>query len=444
MPLNEGMDEGMETFGDLETASEGEEQGMDLDIHQDNWDIPIESPSKPANKKSTDQVENLDVEEGDVNEDGVTIKKKDKPEEELTDEELEAKETKTAAEIAAQAAKEEAEEAAPVGKIVKAKLGDKDIEFDTGLVVKQKINGKMTEVKIQDALDQYSGKIAYDKKFKDLGDKERMTTETVEKVRKYEAHMKKEIGTVEKLVADALEGKAHPMAAMKHLLDLQGKDSFVYYKKTMESLFEEFASLYDMSDSEQKAYWTAKENEHLKEKQTRISQSQQQEQENQKVLSQVEAAHKEFGVDWEGFNSALDYLVSLKDERGKPVYQEKALINNPRAVAQYAARMPYITKADALVKQFEENIDDDQVVNLTDEVSKLLHESKGANEAEILEWLETNYGVSKAVKALNQKLNKANGGASKKTADETAKWKAKTKQKLEDEIEDWDDFDLDA
>lgn len=439
MPHETNDDTG-ETFDDLETASTGEEQGMDLDIHQDNWDIPIEAPK--GNKKSTDQVENLDVEEGDVDEDGVTMKKAPKKDEELTDEELEAKETKIAADIAAKAAKAEAEEIAPVGKIVKAKLGDKDVEFDTGMVVRHKINGKVQDVKVQDALDAYSGKIAYDKKFKDLGDKERVSTETVEKVRKYEAHLKKEIGTVEKLVTEALDGKAHPMAAMKHLLDLQGKDSFVYYKKTMESLFDEFAKLYDMSDSEQQAYWTAKENEHLKEKQTRISQSQQQEQENNKVLSQVEAAHKEFGVDWEGFNEALEYLASLKDGRGKPVYQEASLVKNPRAVAQYAARMPYITKADTLVKQFEENIDDDKIVQLTDEVSKLLHESKGANEAEVLEWLETQFGVSKTVKALNQRLQKVNGGASKKTEDESAKWRAKTKQKAEDEIEEWDDFDV--
>lgn len=442
--LQETNDSGdLDTFADLDVPNEGEEQGMDMDLHQDNWDIPIESPkAAKVNKKSTEQTENLDSEEGDLTDDGVKMKGKPKKDEELTDEELEAKET-AAAESKAIKAEEEAAEVVPVGKIMKAKLGDKDIEFDTGLVVRQKIDGKMADVKIQDALEAYSGKISYDKKFKELSDEKKASTDVVNKVKAYEANIKKEMGTIQKLVKDASEGKASPFQAMQHLLDLQGEDSFVYYKKAMESMFDDFEKLYDMDENQQNAWWTAKENEHLRKQQTRISQSRQQEQDNQKVISQVEAVQNEFGVDWDQFNEALDYLAGLKDGAGKAIYQEQALMNNPRGVAQYAARMPYITKAESLVKEFEENIDDSQIVLISKEVTELLYESKGKSEAEVREWLETNYGVSSAVKALNQKILKSGGGA-QKSGDENAKYKAKTKQKeIEDDVDMFDDFDLD-
>lgn len=441
--LDMGADDA--SFEDLEMgASDGmtESEDFDMDVMQDNWDIPVASATK-GNKKSTDQTENLDVEEGDLDGDGVKMKDKSKnkkeEDEELTDEELEAKETQVQKD---QEEKDlEEEEQKPVGKLLPAKLGDKETTIDTGAVVRKKIDGKMVDVKISDALDAYAGKTSYDKRFKELSEKEKTTSATVEKVQKYEAHLKNEFGKISQLAKDALDGKAHPMEAVKYLLDNMGQDSFVYYKKTMETLFDEFQMLYDMTEDQQKAYWTGKENEHIKKSLEKTRISQQKEQADQQLITQVESAQKEFGVDWAGFNETLDYLLSLKDERGNQIYQEKNLVANPRAVAQYAAKRPFITKAQDLIKPFEENMADEDIVKIAEEVTDMLHKSKGADEAEILEWLETNYGVSKAVRLLNQKLKQRDGGSSK-TRSEDSKYRVKTKPKAEDEIEDFDDFDF--
>jgi hypothetical protein len=432
------------TFGDIDGIGDNSEEAEDIILDSpDDWSRPIEAKPSKGTKKSTDQVENLEVEEGEINGNGTKMskKKKDDDDEALTDEELEARET-AAKKVAKDGPEEKLNEApAPVGKILKAKVGDQEVMIDDATTIRHKVDGKMVDVKIADALREYSGKLSIDKRIKELTEEKKATTSKVAQVQKYEAHLKKNFGEVQRLAKEAAEGKAEPLAAMEYLLDILGQDSFVYSKKVMESLFTEFEQLYDMSESEQKAYWTSKENSHLRKVSEKSRISQQKEQANQKVLAQVESAHEEFGVDWEQYNEALDELLTLKDERGNQRFAEKALLNNPRAVAQYAARMPYITKAESLIQPFEENIDDDKLVDLTDTVVGLLLESKGAKEADVKEWLETNYGVPASVKALNQRLSKA-GGASTKEGDEDAKFRARTKKKDEDEVEDFDDFDF--
>lgn len=437
MPLNqaEGSEasdsgaEGFETFGDIEGIGEtSNDDSMDISFG-DDWSQPIEAP-KSSSKKTPDQVKNLDVEEGEITDEGTEIEEKEVDEEA----ELEEKETK---EEEKESAAEEIEEIKPVGKLHKVKIGDREEVIDDGAVLKVKVDGKMQDVAVKDLISNFSGKQNYDKKFKEIAEEKKTFQSKVKQVQDYETKLKTEFGKITQLAKDAVEGKVNPLESIKYLLDVVGEDSFVYSKKAMESLFDEFVQLYDMDEAQQKAYWTAKENEHLKSKSQKVQQSQQREQENQKLITQVEAAQNEFGVDWDGFTDALDYLLSLKDENGKQIYQEKDLMSKPRAVAQYAARKPYITKAQELVTSYEENLGDDDFLKITEEVTNILHESKGAAEKDVVEWLEANYGVSPAVKALNQKL-KANGGSSKPKKDDKSKYVVKPK--TEDEIEDFEDF----
>jgi hypothetical protein len=305
--------------------------------------------------------------------------------------------------------------------------------------VKVKVDGKNVEVPIKELISNYSGKENWDKKNSEFASEKKNFSAKVEQVKAYETHLKTSMDGITSKVKAALEGKAHPLEAMNQLLDLLGEDSFVYYKKTMEGLLDEFNSLYDMTEVEQEAYWARKENEHLKKTQQKTAELQGKEQARSKQVAQVEAAQQEFGIGWDEFTEAHKYLAELTDENGKPLYSQKALFENPRSVAQYAARMPHITKAEELASSFIENMDDEEYSDFVDTASGLLQ--KGVDSAQITDWLQKNYGVSPAVKVLNQKISAGGTQKTKKQANEASKYKARTKlQEDEDDI-DFDDFD---
>jgi len=56
--------------------------------------------------------------------------------------------------------------------MLKAKLADKEMEFDPDTVFTVKINGKDEPISLKDLQSQYSGRVAYDKKFSEM-DRER-------------------------------------------------------------------------------------------------------------------------------------------------------------------------------------------------------------------------------------------------------------------------------
>lgn len=424
--------EDFQSFDDFGISDDSHDSSEELE-NGDDWGTPIAAPkaAKIENHKSTDQVKNLDAKEGDLTEDGVEMKEEKKDDSDEKEEKEEESDKANVEEIAV---------AAPVGKILKAKLGDSEVGIDDAAVVKVKVDGKNIDVPIKELISNFSGQQNWDKKNSEFAAEKKNFTANVEKVRAYETHLKSNMEGITAKVKAAVEGKGHPLEAMNQLLDLLGEDSFVYYKKTMESLFDEFNSLYDMSEPEQDAFWARKENEHLKKVQTKTVELQGKEQARQKQVAQVEAVQNEFGIGWNEFTEAHQYLTELKDENGKPLYSQKALFENPRAVAQYAARMPHITKAEDLAKPFVENMDDDDYSDFVDTASGLLQ--KGVSSEQITEWLSKNYGVSPAVKVLNQKLNAGGTKQMAKQATEISKYKAKTKRPLEeDDAELFGDFE---
>ena len=54
-----------------------------------------------------------------------------------------------------------------------AKQGEEDLELAANTLFKQKIDGEEVDVDLQELLNNYSGKISYDKKFQELSDQKK-------------------------------------------------------------------------------------------------------------------------------------------------------------------------------------------------------------------------------------------------------------------------------
>jgi len=121
----------------VETKAEGDadEAEVETDAEEDKED---------GEGSSSDDDEDAETPESDSDKEGAEKDGKEKKEE------------------------EEKEEPEAVLKLHKAKLADKEYEIPEEAVFKFKVDGKMKDVTLKDMKTDYSGKVAWDRKFQDL------------------------------------------------------------------------------------------------------------------------------------------------------------------------------------------------------------------------------------------------------------------------------------
>jgi len=135
-----GTNQPTEIHGNLSTAEMGE---MFFDDIQTSKPAPERIHSEPKEKLPSEKAEELD-----------------QAEEEIKEQEEEAREDSEEVE-------EEAEEK-PKKAAKKFKVGDEEIELSIDAVVPHKVDGKEVEVTVEELLNNYAGKQAWDTKFNEL------------------------------------------------------------------------------------------------------------------------------------------------------------------------------------------------------------------------------------------------------------------------------------
>lgn len=182
------------------------------------------------------------------------------------------------------------------GKLVKVKQGDKELELATDAEVPVKINGKTEMVKLADLQSNYSGKVVYDKKFKEL-DTDRKAFE-------------KEVAPVKSFVEGVFErvtAKKDPVETINFILDKLKIDGSEFWHKTTETVATRLQKLSEMTDEERKAYVLEEENATLKQKESVREKTDREKQAYTALEAQVKTLQETHGVDDKA-------LVDLYDE----------------------------------------------------------------------------------------------------------------------------------
>jgi hypothetical protein len=158
----------------------------------------------------------------------------------------EAKETKKESKEAKESSESvEAKDAANAEKIarkiLKAKMQDKDFDLDEETLVPVKINGKEEMVQVKDLLGNYSGKVAWDKKFSEI-DQNRKTLSVKE------LKLKEVEDTIKQIYEEQ-----DPNMKMFKMSTLAGIDPVEFRNKFFNENISLLEKYYNMSDDERKA-----------------------------------------------------------------------------------------------------------------------------------------------------------------------------------------------
>jgi len=140
-------------------------------------------------------------------------------------------------------------------KMLKLMDGDNPIEINQDAMVTVTVDGEEQQLSIRDLRDQFSGKVAWDKRFTEL-DKDRKAAE--KQVDQATRQMQ-----VFRQVVEMLKGE-DPASGLAYALDIAGVNSRSALQSLVQKLYGDIDELADMTQEERRQHFLIKENEFLR------------------------------------------------------------------------------------------------------------------------------------------------------------------------------------
>lgn len=309
------------------------------------------------------------------------------------------------------------------GGKLRIRMADGDLyNIDSQSTMPVKIDGKVEEVPVQELINNYSGKTAWDKKFTEIG-KEKKTLE----FEKSEIQNQKNILTdhVNKALTPLKDPSKNPLDSLLYLVEMSGEDPYAAYRRIMEANLEELTSLIDMDETERELYFHKKKDElHgkvAKQRNERLTKEQTFNQVVQKV-NQLRQAH----------NVTEDEFVEASEELEESFKAQGLDANSitEEQVVDFASLKPHIATVRELIEPYEDNISEEKYGDVVAQLSRNLRDGKVDKEG-IASILKRNFSVDEEVKELNTKVYQ------KQSAKKPAK-KVEAEDSMEESFADWD------
>lgn len=370
----------------FETFDNFDEIAAEAEDSNDDWS----KEEAPAKEKVSEDLKV--IKDSQIDGEGKLIKD-DKDEDKSEDEEEEAKdEEESEEEDEIQVKKDEEKKES---KKLRMRMGEELFNVDSDASFKVKVDGKNEDVPLQELINNYSGKTAWDKKFTEIG-KEKKTLE-VEKaqVTKQSEELKAHVA---KALAPLREKDGNPMDSLLYLVEMSGDDPYNAYRRIMESNLGELGKLMDMEDVERELYFHKKKDELYSDVAKKRQGKLQEEQTFNQVVQKVDSLRQTYKV-------TEDEYVDASDELEEIYAASKLNVNDitHEAIVDYASLKPHIAVVKGLIEQYEDNISEGKYGDVVAELSRYLRDGK-ADEANIKQILARNFSVEEDVKELNSKV----------------------------------------
>jgi hypothetical protein len=270
---------------------------------------------------------------------------------------------------------------AEVDKAIKklsAMLGEEKFEIPAEAKFKAKVDGEEREVAIQELLNNYSGKQAWDKKFSEL-DSERKT-------------YKEDLEVVNRYINDFAEvSKKDKIEGLITLAKAVGIDPLDYKRQLRGELLNKYGEYLAM-DEEQRAYFEQQEElEYLKSQRDEENRRRAQQQANMELQKQYEAVAQQYSIEW----SDVENYANELHQGGHQV--------TPENVAYLHETNLRLDRAEAAIGQVNASYveDDDKVLQL----ESLLVGNPQLTDEQLVDYATRLWGndVEKAVVELEKK-----------------------------------------
>lgn len=351
-----------------------------------------DADTSKANLMSFDDLDNLTDDRSDkelLNEAKKVSEEKgeeDKPE---SKEQSNAEEKKVDAEKTEES--EEAEEVKEIKKLL-GKFGEEEMELAAETLFKHKVDGEDVDVSLQELLNNYSGKVSYDKKFQEF-------SESKKEFDDYKVTYDKDIDLINGYINDFAEKlkSNDAMGALSYFAEFSGMEPHTFKRQLLDQLAPEIERMSLLSPEQIENERLAQENTYLQQQQESEANKRQQEQSQGELLSEIKR---------------LQEAHSISDDEFQGAYQELVDGNfdgeiTPEIVAEYYVHSAAFSKSEAILDQVNPDlVNNDQIV---ESLQKVVVENPSFDDNDLLEIVQEVYGSSKkqASKAVSKKVAQA-------------------------------------
>lgn len=342
---------------------------------------------EPKESKGTD-LDTLEEAESKEKED----KKEGTPKKEKTEKDIDDDETDEERLERHEAQKAEA-------KKLKIRMSDGLYGIEADAKVRVKIDGAFQEVPVQELINNYSGKIAYDKKFSEIGNEKKAFEMEKAEISKTKQFLSSTVSEVMKHLTDP---EANPLDALYFLVEKSGQDNYSVYKRMLDANLDEVENLMSMSDVERKAYFLEKKDEfRTKTEQARMAESTKAQAFNQ-AIQKVDSLRQAHGVSEEQYLQALEELESEGTDTNKMTDEQ---------VVDYASLKPHTVTVQDVLEPFEDSIDDSKYSEIVRNLARQLR-AKDFTKEQLTEWARKEF-MDEDIKDLQSRTKEVQKKSSK-------------------------------
>ena len=282
------------------------------------------------------------------------------------------------------------------GKKLRLRMSDGDLyNIDADSTIPVKIDGKTEEIPMQELINNYSGKTAWDRKFTEIGKEKKALEFEKNSVMTQKNKLTEHVNNA---LAPLLDPNKNPLDSMLYLVEMSGQDPYAAYRRIMEANLEELGSLMDMSETERELFFHKKKDElHGKVAKQRQEKTSKEAAFNQAIekVNTLRQAH----------NVTEDEFVDASEELEESFKAQGLDVNSitEEQVVDYASLKPHIATVKELVEPYEDNISEEKYGDVVAQLSRYLRDGKSDKKG-ISEILKRNFSVDEEVKELNTKL----------------------------------------
>jgi hypothetical protein len=369
------------------------------------------STAEPANINGSEAALNFDELEGALNSGNGTkidrelgvAKAKPKAKKEDDDDETEQNDDDDAAEkpkdvkkLDAGKAKSDADKKKDDGKtqskVIKIKSGDKEFDLPSDAPIEVTVNGVKEQVPVQELINNYSGKVAWDKKFTEF-----------DKEKKAFHHEKQELGSNIDKMYDLAVNEGDVRGMIEYVSSVMKADPDQVWGNLQKQLEEKVAPLLKMTPEEREAFALKEDNERFRNREAKRVAEQKRQANMDALNKRVTTTIEKHGIDRKRFVELYDDLKTSGMVKVDDI--------TPELIGEYHERLNEHSLINTVAASLE--IDPSLVPSVQKELLELKRVNPELTQADLEEIAKEVWGKGK-IKGLNQKMKRGPAGAAPK------------------------------
>lgn len=272
-------------------------------------------------------------------------------------------------------------------KKILAKQGEADVELFANAKFKHKVDGEEVEVELQELLNNYSGKVSYDRKFQELSESNKIFKQERDTYLNEKQEIKNYINTFTQKLQNN-----DAMGALEYIAGFSGMEPLAFRRELLNQLTPIIMDRANMTQEQLEADDLMMQNAYLRQQYESVQERQRQEQAIKELESQIASVQEAHGMTEDTFRDAYNNLV----ESG---YSGEI---TPSKVAEFYTEYNAYSKASDLLSEVDPALGLER--NVVENLQRVIVENPSFDDNDLIEIVQEVYGSVK--KEISQKVSK--------------------------------------